>query len=74
MEMTHNAKQDVRAALCYRVKERWKRTGETNTEKEKEKDLWCSSHYLTHLLDKTAVPPLAEREAEDGGMKGRTVA
>lgn len=25
------------------------------------------------LLDKTAVPPLAEREVEDGGMKGKTV-
>lgn len=30
------------------------------------------SHYLSHLLDITA--SLLEREVEDGGMKGRTVA
>lgn len=41
---------------------------------EKGKDLWSSPHYLSHLLDMTAVLPLAEREEEDGGMKGRNVA
>ena len=31
------------------------------------------SYYLSHLLDETVVPTLAEREVEDGGMKEKTV-